>query len=114
MEGLSEEEKKFEKDIKKETDKFEYYLGDTVELIEKGYVKEMAILCKSTDEKLDQLNDLASQMQELKLERDVYIPRAVRQWKKDTKAKFSPFIDKRELVEDVGEEGETESPTDRE
>ena len=113
-EGLSEDEKKFEKDIKKEIDKLDYYLGDTEELIESGHLKKMVVVCKRTDEILDRLNDLVSQMQELKLERDVYTPRDVRQWKKDTKAKYSPFIDKRELVEDTGEEGKTESPTDRE
>ena len=75
----------------------------------------MAVVCKRTDEILDRLNDLVSQMQELKLERDVYTPRDVQQWKNDTKTKYSPFIDKREkLVEDTGEEGKTESLTDRE
>ena len=97
-EGLSEDEKKFEKDIKKEIDKLDYYLGDTEELIESGDFKEMTVVCKRTDEILDRVNDLVSQMQELKLERDVYTPRDVRQWKKDTKAKYSPFIDKRESL----------------
>ena len=96
--GLSEDEKKFEKDIKKEIDKLDYYLGDTEELIESGDSKEMAVVCKRTDEILDRVNDLVSQMQELKLGRDVYTPRDVRQWKKDTKAKYSPFIDKRESL----------------
>ena len=76
-EGLSKEEKKSEKDIKKETDKLDYYLGDTEELVESGDFKEMAVVCKRTDEILDRLNDLVSQMQELKLERDVYTPREV-------------------------------------
>ena len=58
----------------------------------------MVVVCKRTDEILDRLNDLVSQMQELKLECDVYTPRDVRQWKKDTKAKHSPFIDKRESL----------------
>ena len=89
LEGLS---------LKKETDKLEYYLGDTEELIESGDFKEMVIVCKRTDEILDRLNDLVSQMQELKLERDVYTPREVRQWKKNTKAKYSPFVDKRESL----------------
>lgn len=57
----------------------------------------MAIVCKRTDEILDRPNDLVSQMQELKLERDVYTPREV-QWKKDTKARYSPFVDKRESL----------------
>ena len=96
--STSEEEKKLEKDIKKETDKLEYYLGDTEELIESDDFKEMVIVCKRTDQILDRLNDLVSQMQELKLERDVYTPREVRRWKKDTKAKFSPFVDKRESL----------------
>ena len=87
LEGLSEEEKKFQKDIKKETDKLQYCLGDTDELIERDDFKEMAVVCKRPDEILDRLNDLVSQMQELKLELDVYTPREVRHLKKDTKAK---------------------------
>ena len=76
-ESLSEEEKTFEKNIKKEIDKLDYYLGDTEELIESGDFKEMVVVCKRTDEILDRLNDLVSQMQELKLEHDVYTPRDV-------------------------------------
>ena len=34
----------------------------------------------------------------MKLERDVYTPRDVRQWKKDTKGKYFPFVDKRESL----------------
>ena len=60
---------------KQGTDKLEYHLGDTEELIESGDIKEMAIVCKRTDEILDRLIDLVSQMQELKLEPDVYTPR---------------------------------------
>ena len=97
-EGLSEDEKKFEKDIKTEIYKLDYYLGDTEELIESGDFKEMAVVCKRTDKILDRLNDLVSQRQKLTLERDVYTPRDVRQWKKDTKAKYSPFIEKRESL----------------
>ena len=57
-EGLSEDENKFEKDIKKEIDKLDYYLGDTEELIESSDFKEMAVVCKRTDEILDRVNDL--------------------------------------------------------
>ena len=108
LEGLSEEEKKFEKDIKKEIDKLDYYLGDTEESIETGDFKEMVVVCKRTDEILDRLNDLVSQMQELKLERDVYSPRDVRQWKKNTKAKYSPFVDKRESLLKILEKRENQ------
>ena len=34
----------------------------------------------------------------MKLERDVYTPRDVRQWIKDTKGKYFPFVDKRESL----------------
>lgn len=51
-----------EKIRKKETNKLEYFLGDTEELIDSGDFKEMAIVCKRTDKMLDQLNDLMSQM----------------------------------------------------
>lgn len=44
LEGLSEEKKKFEKDIKKETDKIDYYLGYSKKLIESGDFKEMAVV----------------------------------------------------------------------
>ena len=106
LEGLSEEEKKLEKDIKKETEKLEYYLGDTEELIESGDFKEMANVCKRTDEILDRLNDLVSRMQELmnvmfthreKYDNGKRIPR-----------RNIPLSStrERELVEEAGEEGE--------
>lgn len=47
---------------------------------------------------MDRLNDLVNQVHELKLDRDVYPPREVRLWKKDTKVKYSPFVDKRESL----------------
>ena len=64
LEDLSEEEKNVEKEIKKEIDKLDYYLGDIEELTENDDFKEMVAVCKRTDEILDRLNDLVSQMQE--------------------------------------------------
>lgn len=56
LEGFSEEEKKFEKNIKKEIDKFDYYLEDTEELIESSNFKEIVVVCKRTDEIVDRFN----------------------------------------------------------
>ena len=64
LEDLSEEEKNVEKEIKKEIDKLDYYLGHIEELTENDDFKEMVAVCKRTDEILDRLNDLVSQMQE--------------------------------------------------
>lgn len=44
LEGFSEEKKKFEKDIKKEIDKIDYYLGYLKKLIESGDFKEMVVV----------------------------------------------------------------------
>ena len=84
LEFLSKEEKKFVTNIKMETDKLDYYVGDTERLIEKGDFKDMAGVCKRRDEILNRLNDLVFQMQELKLEHDDYTIREV---------KYSPFVD---------------------
>lgn len=67
-------------------------------MIESGDFKEIAVVCKRTDEIVDRLNNLVGHVQELKLERDVYPPREVRLWKKDAKVKYSPFVDKRESL----------------
>ena len=93
LKGLSEEKK-----FKKETDKLEYYLGDTEELIKSSNFKEMAIMCKRTDEILNQLNDL-----NLKCKNSNWNVMSKHQekndnGKKDTKAKYSSFVDKRESL----------------
>lgn len=58
-------------------------------MIESGDFKEIAVVCRRTDEIVDRLNDLVGQVQELKL---VYPPL----WEKD--AKYYPFVDKRESL----------------
>ena len=68
-------------------------------MIESGDFKEMAVVCERTDQILEQINDLVCRTQKLKLERTFTRPEfQVRQWKKDTKAKYSLFIDKRESL----------------
>ena len=114
LEGLSKEEKKFEKDIKEETDKFEYYLGDTEELTQSGDFKEMAIVCKRADEILNRLNHLVYQMQEMKLEHDIYTPREVYGKRIPRQNIPLPSTRQRELVEEAKGEAERESPTNRE
>ena len=52
------EEKKFEKEIKLEINKLEYYLQDVHELIINQDLKEIKVTSKRTDEILDRLNDL--------------------------------------------------------
>ena len=61
----------------------------------------MVMVCRRTDERLDRLNDLVSQIQET-----CYNGKRIR------RRIFSLHRQKKELVEDPGEEGKTESPTD--
>ena len=92
---LNEQEKVLESKITKAIDKLKYYLEETDELIENNDVSELRIAPKRTDEIRDELNDLISRVQELKLDSGNTTQRAIRLWKKDLKASFSPLLEKR-------------------
>ena len=82
----------------KAIDKLKYYLEETDKLIENNDVSELRIASKRTDEIRDELNDLTSRVQELKLDSGNTTQRAIRLWKKDLKASFSPLLEKKEKI----------------
>jgi len=87
------EQEDLEKKIKEEIDKLKFYLEEGDELLESCDYSEIALTCKRTDEIQDRLNDLISTLQELKIDRGISTQRAVRQWKKDLKATYAPFLE---------------------
>jgi FtsZ-binding cell division protein ZapB len=65
---VDEQENILESKITKAVDKLKYYLEETDELIENNEISELRIASKRTDEIRDELNDLISRVQELKLD----------------------------------------------
>ena len=65
---ITQEEKDQEKKIRKEIEKLQFYLEEVDELIEGENFNEIKQVCKRTLEIQDKLNDLVSQLQELKIE----------------------------------------------
>ncbi|XP_028407824.1 uncharacterized protein LOC114530401 [Dendronephthya gigantea] len=87
--------------ITKAIDKLKYYLEEAEELIEDNDINELRIASKRTDQIRDELNDLISHVQELKLDSGTTTQRAIRQWKKDLKASFAPLLEKKEKINEV-------------
>ena len=90
-------EQGLENDIEKEITKLKYYLEETDELIESKDYGEMEAIEKRVTKISDNLKDLISRMEELKIDEGIS-PRTVRQWKKDVKAKHSHLISEAEKL----------------
>ena len=97
----NEEEQQMEVRINKEIDKLKYYLEQTDDLINEKDYKEMETVSKRTTSILDEIYNLVSRMQEVKVERGTYTARTIRQWKKNTKDKYSPWIAEINKLADV-------------
>jgi vacuolar-type H+-ATPase subunit I/STV1 len=65
---ITQEEKDQEKKIRKEIEKLQFYLEDVDELLESEDFNEIKQVCKQTQQIQDNMNDLVSQLQELKIE----------------------------------------------
>ena len=70
----------------------QFCLEDVDELIEGEEIKQV---CKRTQEIQDKLNDMVSQLQELKIELGHSTQRSIRQWTRDLKAEYTPLCEKR-------------------
>ncbi len=92
---ITQEEKDQEKKIRKEIQKLQFYLEDVDELIEGEDFSEIKQVCKRTQEIQDKLNDMVSQLQELKIELGHSTQRSIRQWTRDLKAEYTPLCEKR-------------------
>ena len=93
--NITQEEKDQEKKIRKEIEKLQFYLEDVEELLGDGKFDEIKQVCKRTEAIQDNLNDLVSHLQELKIELGNMSQRSIRQWARDLKAEYTPLCDKR-------------------
>ena len=87
----SDVEKNINKEITKEINKLLYYTEQTDELIEsgdEGDLKQVELRCNKI---IDRLSELISEMEEFKIDKGE-TGRAVRQWKKETKARYSDLV----------------------
>ena len=86
------EEERLEENIKKEISKLQYFLEETEQLIQVKDFTEIEIVNDRAGKIIVKLSDLISQMEELKIENGA-TPRSVQQWKKETKSKYTVFIE---------------------
>ena len=99
-EQLSEALESLERNIDKEITKLKYYMEPSDELIENNDYLEMEIAVKQGIQIVDKITDLISQLEGVKVDSGVS-PREVRQWKKDKKNVFFPFIQEKEKMSEV-------------
>ena len=92
---VDNQEKVLEDKINKAIDKLKYYLEETDELIENEDISELKIASKRSDKIRDEVTDLISSVQELKLDLGNTTQRAIRASKKELKASFAPLLKKR-------------------
>ena len=77
--------------------KLKYFLEETEELIEIKDYTEMEIVNKRAGNIITNLSDLASQTEELKIERGLS-PRSARKWKNDIKSKYAALVNDNERL----------------
>ena len=85
-------EQQIEMKIDKEIEKLKYYLEQTDELIDENDLKEIETINKRTKAILDEIYNLVSTAQEMKVEHEKDTSRAMRQWKKDVREKYMPWV----------------------
>jgi len=89
---LEDTEKGLLTEVEKEIEKLKYYLEESDEIIKEGDFIEIEVTHNRTTAIHDKLCNLIAHVQELKIERGIETARAIRQWKKDTKEIFAPWI----------------------
>ena len=99
-EQLSEALEHLERDIDKEVTKLKYYMEPADELIENNDYLEMEIAVKQGTQIISKITDLISQLEGLKLDFGASA-RDVRQWKKDKKNEFAPFVQERDKISEL-------------
>lgn len=97
-----------ERAIGKEISKLKYYLEGTDELIETADIEEIKTTVRQTTKITAKLSELISQLQEFKIDSGVSAT-TVRQWKKDTKAKYAGLLQDKEKLSDFLEAKEQRS-----
>ena len=99
-EQLSEAMERLEKNVDTEVSKLKYYMEPADELIENNDCLEMEIAVKQRTQIIDKITGLTSQLEGMKLDFAVSA-RDVRQWKKDKKNGFSPFIQEKDKLSEI-------------
>ena len=99
-EQLLEALERLERDIDKEVTKLKYYMEPADELIENNDCLEMEIAVKQGTQIISKITDLISQLEGLKLDFGASA-RDVRQWKKDKKNEFAPFVQERDKISEL-------------
>ena len=85
-------EQQIENKINKEIEKLKYYLEQTDELIEEQDLKEIETVNKRTKAILDQIYSLVSTAQETKVELGKSTSQEIRQWKKEVRDRYTPWV----------------------
>ena len=99
-------EQKLEGDIEKEISKLKYFLEETNEITQAKDYGEMEAINNRAGKIIVKISELISQTEELKIDNGK-TPRLVRQWKKETRAKYSALIeDKEKIVQQLKEKQE--------
>ena len=98
---ITQDEKELEKKIVKEIEKLKFFVEDAEELYANNETEELNAAINKANEIQNRINDIVSNMQELKLEREVS-PRTIRQWRKDLKTTYAPlYVKKSNLITEV-------------
>ncbi|XP_028410907.1 uncharacterized protein LOC114533565 [Dendronephthya gigantea] len=99
-------EQKLEGDIEKEIAKLKYFLEETNEIIEAKDYDEMEAIYNRAGKIIVKISELISQAEELKIDNGK-TTRTVRQWKKETKSKYSELIvDNEKIAQQLKEKQE--------
>ena len=80
-----------ESDIQKEIAKLDYYTEQVDELIEIEDYKEMKVITSRVEVIQNRISDLIGKIEEMKIEQGL-TSRSVKQWKKETKEKYSHML----------------------
>ena len=107
-ESTEETEEKLKLEIDKEIEKLKYYLEQADDIIKEGDFGEIEVINKRTADILDKINNLVANVQELKVDRGAETPRAIRQWKKDTKEKYTQWDSEKKKLSDAISRRQTE------
>lgn len=96
-----ETEKQLELEINNEIEKLKYYLEQADDISKEGDFGEVEVINKRTTAIFYTINNLVVNVQELKIDRGADTPRVIRQWKKDTKDKYSQRVSERKKLSDA-------------
>ena len=106
------EEKDQELKIKKEIEKLEFFLEDAKESYENKDHEKLKTVLNKCNTIHDKLNELITNLQELKLELGNSTARAIRQWKKNLKSTYAPLVERKmELQRAMDQKQKEESET---